>query len=141
MTLARASAAVAPTARVDELEFMRHVMLAVGSGHDLRLWRQNCGKIPVRDRAGKVLRVFDAGPPAGAADLSGFVIPEGWRLEVECKGSRGKRTKEQERWARNVAAAGCVYVLVEYDAGEALARNVRRAVDVIIAAIAARRAA
>ena len=122
-----------------ELELMRKIMLALGQHPSLKLWRQNVGQVPVRDRTGKVLRIFDAGPPNGAADLSGFISPEGWRLEIEVK-TDTKRSEDQERWAAAVTAGGCVYVLADFDPALDLDANVRRAVDLVELAIAERRA-
>lgn len=126
-------------AKTPELEYMRQLMLALGTHHDVRIWRQNCGQIPVRDHTGKVLRVFDAGPPNGAADISGFVRPEGWRLEIETKAAKGKPSKAQQIFARNVAAGGCVYVLVGYEADRTVEENVHCAVDQVERAIACKR--
>ena len=58
----------------------------------LRLWRQPSGRVPAL-RGGVV-----EGAPNGAADLSGIVRPEGWRVEVEVKGAK---TPEQANQARS----------------------------------------
>jgi hypothetical protein len=130
------SAADAPV----ELEFMRRLMLALGQHRDVCIWRQNVGKVPVRDHSGKTVRVFDAGPPKGAADLSGFVRPEGWRLEIEVKGARGKRSPAQETFARVIETGGGVYVLADYARDLTLEENVSASVAMLERAIAARRA-
>jgi hypothetical protein len=122
-----------------EHEFMRRLMLALGRRRDMRVWRQNVGSIAIRDESGRIVRVFHAGPPKGAADLSGYVRPEGWRLEVEIKGPDGEVRPEQEVFARNVIAGGCVYVLVAYDNAESMNANVTAAVQEIEAAIRKRR--
>lgn len=122
-----------------ELDFMRALMLEIGASPGLRIWRQNCGEIPVRDRAGKVLRVFHPGPPVGASDISGIVQPEGWRLEIEVKSAVGKRSKAQIHWARFVVDSGGVYALVEYDADETLESNLAAACGQIQGAISERR--
>lgn len=124
-----------------ELEFQRQIMLALGRHRSITVWRQNCGQIPIRDRTGKVIRMFDAGPPNGAADLSGFVKPEGWRLEIEVKAAKGKRSKAQEIFARNVESGGCVYVLASYDEKLEMNENVERAVGGLERALLARRSA
>lgn len=123
----------------DEKTFQNLVLLAMGTVGFLRLWRQNCGAVPIRDRAGRTERVFHAGPPAGAADLSGIVIPEGWRVEIEIKASGGKRTKKQEHWAEFIRASGGVYVLLKYDASIDVGANVWRARAAIEQAVAERR--
>ncbi len=122
-----------------EAAFMRRLMLALGRRSDLRLWRQNVGSVPVRDTSGRTLRVFSSGAPKGAGDLSGYVRPEGWRLEIEVKGPRSKRSRDQEIFAQLVAAGGCVYALVAYDAAQSMAANVARGVRAVEAAIAIRR--
>ena len=122
-----------------EVDFMRALMLALGQRADLRIWRQNSGTIVFRE-PGRGTRAFHAGPPKGAADLSGIVIPEGWRLEIECKAGTA-RTPEQVRWGEFIARSGGVYVLVEAAAGMTLETNVGTAVELVNAAVQARRAA
>jgi hypothetical protein len=123
-----------PVSDTAELPFMRHVLLALGARPELRVWRQNCGQIPVRDRTGKVVRVFYPGPPNGAADLSGIVFDSGKRLEIELKAADGKRSPEQVRWAEFIQRAGGVYVLLTYDTSLDLDANVAAAVDAVLAA-------
>ena len=120
---------------------MRRLLLVLGRRPDMRLWRQNVGSVPVRDRAGQTLRVFHSGIPNGAADLSGYLRPEGWRLEIEVKGPGGRLRPAQESFARNVTQGGCVYALVGYHAGLSLDANLALAVRVVEEAIARRRAA
>jgi hypothetical protein len=125
---------------VTESEFMKRLMLALGRRPDMRIWRQNVGSIPVRDEQGRVVRVFHTGVPVGAADISGYVRPEGWRLEIEVKGPGGMPSREQEAFGRLVAQGGCVYALVAYDAARSLAHNLAAAVRTVERAVAARRA-
>ncbi len=122
-----------------EGEFMRRLMLALGRRPDMRIWRQNVGSIPVRDERGRVVRVFHTGVPKGAADISGYVRPEGWRLEIEVKGPGGERSPEQERFARLVTQGGCVYALVAFDEARSMAENVAAGVGLVEAALAERR--
>lgn len=124
-----------------ELAFMKRLLLALGRHPSLRVWRQNVGHVPIRDARGGVTRVFNAGPPVGAADLSGYVRPEGWRLEIEVKGDATPLRREQEIFARNVTAGGCVYVLVRHDAKQSVEDNLKTAVSDVERAIARRRAA
>jgi hypothetical protein len=124
-----------------EQEFMRRLMLALGRRPDLRIWRQNVGSIPVRDAAGRIVRVFHSGIPKGAADISGFVRPEGWRFELEIKGADTPMTPEQEQFARLLHDGGCVVARVRYDELRTLAANVAAGVRIVDAAIRARRAA
>jgi hypothetical protein len=118
---------------------MRRLMLALGRRPDMRIWRQNVGSIPVRDEQGRVVRVFHTGVPKGAADISGYVRPEGWRLEIEVKGPGGTRTPQQETFARLVTQGGCVYALATFDAGHSMAENVAAGVRLVEAALAERR--
>lgn len=124
----------------DELEFQGELMLALGARPDMRVWRQNVGSVPVRNEHGRILRVFHAGPPTGASDISGIVRPEGWRLELEMKSATGERSPAQERWADMIIRGGGVYALLAYDADLSLAENVAAAVVAVEAAIARRRA-
>lgn len=126
-------------AAVTEGEFMRRLMLALGRRPDMRIWRQNVGAIPIRDHEGRVLRVFRAGAPNGAADVTGYVRPEGWRLEIEVKGPGGIRSPAQENFARLVAAGGCVYALITFDPTRSMAENVAAGVRLVEAALAERR--
>jgi hypothetical protein len=114
-------------------------MLALGRRPDMRIWRQNVGSIPVRDERGRVVRVFHTGVPKGAADISGYVRPEGWRLEIEVKGPGGVRSPEQEWFARLITQGGCVYALVAYDESRSMAENVAAGVRLVEAALAERR--
>lgn len=138
------TAAVARQLSPDELEFMDHVKLALGRRNELRLWRQNCGVIPIRNRAGKVERYFHAGPPNGAADLSGIVLApvrtRGLRLEIELKSSTGSRSPAQIRWADFIERAGGVYALIAYNASLSMTANVDLAVATVLAAIERRAA-
>lgn len=124
---------------VDELEFMRAFMLAIGSHPQLRIHRQNCGQIAIRDRVGKVVRYFDAGPPTGAADLSGIVLApreaRGLRLEIELKSATGKRSPEQIHWGEFIQAAGGVYALVGYNPLLTLEQNVDAGIATVLDAI------
>lgn len=122
-----------------EAEFMRRLMLALGRRADMRIWRQNVGSVPVRRTDGAVLRVFHSGAPKGAADITGYVRPEGWRLEIEVKGPGGALRPEQETFARIVASGGCVYALARYDVERSLAENIAAGVRAVEQAIAKRR--
>lgn len=124
----------------DELTFQRTFMLAFGTHPSVRIWRQNVGQIAIRDRAGKIVRMFDPGPPVGAADLSGITIPDGFRLEIELKAAAGKRSPAQVRWAEFIATSGGVYALVSYDPALSLDANVAAGIATVLAAIDARRA-
>jgi hypothetical protein len=118
-----------------ESEFLRALLSALSAPQrTTRVWRQNVGYVRMADG-----RFFHAGPPPGAADLSGWIAPEGWRLEVEAKAARGRSSVAQMRFAAALTAAGGVYVLVAYDEARSLRANVAAGVDFVDRAIAARR--
>gem|GEM_PF-4022497 len=125
--------------RVDEIPFMRHVIEALGARADMRIHRQNCGKVVVRDRAGNVRSSFDAGPPNGAADVSG-IVRGGYRLEIEFKSADGAPSDAQRAWQRMIESFGGIYVLVDYVPTLSLEANVARAVELVEAAVARRMA-
>lgn len=69
------------------------------------LWRQQAGRVCVGPN-------FMTLAPAGAADLTG-ILPNGVRLEVECKRRYGgKQSKEQKQWQKYIESMGGVYLLV-----------------------------
>ncbi len=141
MTAARRRKPVAIVRSPDEFEFMDALKLHLGAHPSVRWWRQNSGVVPIRNQAGKIERYFHAGPPKGAADLSGIVRPEGWRLEVELKSATGVRTPEQIVWGDFIINAGGVYAVIAYDPALSLAANAAAASLLVLAAIDARRAA
>lgn len=121
--------------KVDEIPYMRSLMIALGARPELRIHRQNCGQIPVRDRTGKVVRVFDPGPPNGAADISGIVRGSGRRIEIETKAAKGEQSDEQKAWQRMIESFGGIYVLAGYDETLSLDDNVQRAVNLVLFSI------
>lgn len=123
----------------DEIPFMKELLLALGSQPWCRCWRQNVGSVVRRDDRGRVLGMFHAGPPNGVADISGFVRPEGWRLEVEVKADGGRRRKEQIAFSGVAGAGGVVYVIVEFDESADMATNVAAGVLLVELAISDRR--
>jgi len=120
-----------------EIPFTHALILAIGN-KSTRQWRQNCGSVPVLDENSDI-RYFNTGIPKGAADISGIVAPEGWRLEIECKALGRKRTAEQAAWGAMIVRMGGVYVLCDArDEPQDVA--VARCVLEVGEAIAARRA-
>jgi hypothetical protein len=97
---------------MSEKAFQSQLMLALSQLPRVRVWRQNVGIVETADR-----RFFHAGPPKGAADISGIVAPEGWRLEVECKAGKGKRSPEQIAWAAFIQLSGGVYYVAHESFG------------------------
>jgi len=122
-----------------ESEFQSHLLVALNAaGRDTRVWRQNAGKMQVRQRDGSSRWIELA--PKGSADLTGIVRPEGWRLEVECKGARTALTKMQVARGRFIEAFGGIAVKVRYDEGAILEENVERGLRLVDEAIERRRA-
>ena len=124
---------------INEATFTKLVLVPLCRLPGVRVWRQNVGKLTVRDPVTGAVRAFQAGPPKGAADISGGVAPEGLRLEVEVKMPRGTRTPEQLRWAEFCERMGFVYTLVTYDTSLDDGGNVTRAVERVTHAIEQRR--
>jgi hypothetical protein len=103
------------------------ILLALGSRPDVRLWRANV----MTGRSLATGRVYTAGI-AGQADLTGFIRPEGWRLEVEVKSAAGRQRPDQITYQRVIDDGGGCYVL---------ARSVDEAIDQVDAFIARKRRA
>lgn len=118
---------------------MRRLMLVIGSKPLMRIWRQNVGSICIRDRKGSPIGWFHAGPPAGAADISGIVGPEGWRIEIETKGAVTKQSEAQIVFGRVVTSNGGIYIVCRYDAAQDMDVNLQRAEVEIESAIELRR--
>lgn len=114
-----------------EQTFQQRLRLALGQElRCIRLWRQPTGKV-CTDKGTWV----ECAPP-GAADLSGIIRPEGWRLEVEVKGLHTPVRPAQVCWRRRMRQFGAVTLQVRDDGTEA---SVANAVDAIRRAVAERR--
>lgn len=115
---------------INEALYQAEIWRLLGSRPDVRLWRQNAGSITFADSSGR-LAAFK-GAPKGAADLTGIVRPEGWRLEIEVKGPayvRGKdkeRDEAQDNWAEFIQSAGGIYIFARWHKVHSLAENVDR---------------
>lgn len=120
-----------------EQDFMKELLLAIGSRPDMRVHRQNSGSVATVYN-GKVGR-FHAGPPKGAADISGICSPDGLRIEIETKGAQTKNRLAQDAWAAMIRRHGGVYVRVRYDESQSMEDNIARVVREIEAAITRRR--
>ena len=129
--------ATASSEHTPEAVFQQHLLFALSQLTSCRCWRQNSGSVLVRDARGKPLRVFRAGPPNGAADISG-VVNDGRRLEVEVKAAGGRRSPAQIAWAAFMQRMQAVYVCVPFDDALALDENVKLAVADVVNAIARR---
>lgn len=121
-----------------ERDFQQHLVAALNApGRATRVWRQNAGKLRVKDERGER---WVEGAPKGAGDLVGVVRPEGTHIEIEVKGARTPHTTEQKRWGEMIARLGGIYVVVRYDELKPLSENVLDAVAQIDGDIDARRA-
>lgn len=80
------------------------ILKAWGASPLLRLWRQNTGVAKMGDRSVRF------GIP-GQGDLSGLILPNGRRLEIEVKSETGRQTEEQKRFERMITAFGGLYIL------------------------------
>jgi hypothetical protein len=87
-----------------ETALVNAILLEFGARHDLRLWRQNTGA--ARTQTGALVRF---GIP-GQADISG-ILSDGRRIEIECKSTHGRLTKEQKAWRAMIERFGGLYVL------------------------------
>ena len=115
--------------------FQQHLRLAITREFPaVRLWRQPAGRI----RTDRGTQVECA--PVGAADLTGIVEPEGWRIEVEVKGYRTPITNEQQAWGTFVRDRGGVYLLARYNADLPLDENLSVAVADLRIVVESRRA-
>lgn len=121
-----------------EAEFRRHLIAYIGARPGFRVWAQNCGKIVIPQRDGSK-RAFDAGPPTGAADISGIVRPEGWRIEFELKGPRAPVSDAQRNWSEQMEKLGAVVAFYRIDAKRSLDENLDRAAYELDVAIEVRR--
>jgi hypothetical protein len=116
-----------------EQVFQNKLLVALSRVEGVRVWRQNSGKV-VAARGGAV-----KGAPVGAADVTGIVGPEGWRLEIECKGLTTQVTKSQTRWIDTMRALGAIACVVRESDSIDVDTSVALAVEAITKAIAERR--
>lgn len=90
---------------MSESDLVQAILVEFGARPDLRIWRANV--LVAQDRNGRVIR---AGIK-GQADISGIMRPSGRRIEIECKTSTGRQSKEQKRWQAMIEWAGGLYIL------------------------------
>lgn len=117
-----------------EHDFQARLMVALCKDDNVRVWSQRLVTFAVKDEhTQEIKRLVRSGLPKGASDISGILLPYGWRIEVECKDSRKhkrRRSKEQERWAEFIAASGGIYALVDAKEGvEAGVKTVSEAIQ------------
>lgn len=80
--------------------------------HDCLKWLHDRGIFAYRQNTGTIRvngRPISFGFP-GAADITG-ILPDGRRLEVECKSLAGKQTEKQKRFQAKIEASNGVYIL------------------------------
>lgn len=123
-----------------EMPFMKYLLVSLGGRSDVRVWRQNRGKVPIRNAdGGKTDRYFDTGGVNGMADISGIVLGEGWRLEIEVKSFKGRPSLAQKRWADFIVSAGGIHMLVSYNDARTLEYNLLHTNSILTETIAERR--
>lgn len=120
-----------------EQDFLKSLLLALNRRSDVRAWRQNTGSVQVYAR-GRVVGVFHAGPPTGAADISGIVAPWGIRLEIETKGAKTEDRAAQEAWGLMIQKLGGLYLKVRYNEALTMDENVQQTLDTLNAALTSR---
>ena len=84
-----------------EQEIQNHIRLAIGSLPDVRIWRNNTGRLT--DKRGIPVSF---GLAVGSADLVGLLAPHGRLLSLEVKTAKGKTTQAQDDWADIVRQFG-----------------------------------
>jgi len=117
-----------------EQEFMQRLMVALSRRPNIKVHRQNTGMV-LKKHGG----VFHAGPPPGAADISGIVGPEGWRLEVETKGQETKNQDNQKLWGEMIRKHGGIYAKVRYEEKLSMEQNIEAAVAMVMTEILRKR--
>lgn len=125
------------------------------AARDTRLHRQNAGNFRVMDlksftqatlanlSAKQAFYAFSRivrGAPKNSPDMTGIVIPEGWRLEVELKGAKTPHTKGQKQRAAALRAQGAVVAFYRIDPKLTDEQNRDACIAAIDAAVAERRA-
>lgn len=98
------------------------------------------------DPRAMLIRIIDMGPPLGAGDIAGIVLPSspladdgGYHVEWEVKGTTTKYQPHQRSRAEFINGAGGIHVLSRAES-EDITRERDRAVDQVLFAIAQRRA-
>jgi len=81
-----------------------HDCLAWLHAHGVFTWRQNTGTVWLGERP-----IFYGYP--GSGDITG-ILPDGRRLEIECKSPTGNQSEKQKKFQRHIEANHGVYLLV-----------------------------
>jgi len=115
---------------ISEQDFSNALRVAITVARcGVTLWRQPAGK--VRTDRGTWVECA----PVGAADLTGVVAPEGWRVELEVKGAKNRETPEQRHWKERMSALGCVALTLRLDASRTLSENASDAAETVRRAV------
>lgn len=116
-----------------EQVFQNLLLVELSKIAGVRVWRQNSGKTIAR-RGGAV-----KGAPTGAADITGIVGPEGWRIEIECK-TGSKLSEKQRHWIATMFDYGALAFVATFDDQLSIEANVEVVAAKVREVIAARRA-
>lgn len=87
-----------------EAQIQQEILLYLGTRTDLRAWRSNAGAA-IGQRG---LIRFGL---QGQADISGLMLPEGRRIEIEVKTDRGRQSEQQRKFQRMIEKHGGLYVV------------------------------
>jgi hypothetical protein len=98
-----------------ESEIQADLLAHFGSGHPMRIWRQNVGKaypISLKSRLmrGESCRPVDYGQK-GQADILGIVSPSGRGLAIEVKMPGERLRPEQALWRDMWVKYGGIYIV------------------------------
>lgn len=115
--------------KFSEAEFQRALLLTLNRTKNIRAWRQNSGTVPLRGVDGVTQRVFRAGPPKGACDITGIASPSGLRIEIEVKSETGKTSAEQLAWGGMIVKYGGVFLEAKPTHGESVCEATDRVVN------------
>lgn len=86
-----------------EHQIQQEILLEFGCRDDLKIWRQNTGKLSSGCR-------FISFGVLGGGDISG-IIKGGIRLEIEVKNEKGKQRPSQKLFQKMIEEMGGVYIL------------------------------
>lgn len=124
-----------PTEIDREQDWQNALRLVLSRCLPVKLVRQQAGRHKV-ERGGIV-----QGAPVGAADLSGWIVGKGTRVEIEVKHGARRVDPAQRRWLDALASDGCVALVLRYDATGTTLTNLYTAIETVRAALAAREGA
>lgn len=115
---------------VSESEFQTALMNTIGGDRRFCMWRQLNGNLYWCDRDGNFHPV-KAGPPKGAADLTGYVFGTGRMIQLEVKSASGRMLDDQVKWSFAMKRAGVIHHVAKYDPSIAFDDNVQLALEEI----------